>query len=148
MDNMIKEAQRKEAIRRLEYLQDKGLEPTPVREFKANGTLNYSERLPLGDMAAGILYWVKNEERFDKAIRELEAEHGVLVYHATHECTNVGELLDLFFVSGEQEEWEMEFDDLREGYAFCYVVNFDMPDFSEFGTIGYRCSGGGVIRTL
>ena len=34
------------------------------------------------------------------------------------------------------------------GRAFVYVVNKDMPDCSEFGTIGIRPLFGGVLRTV
>ena len=148
MDSKIKQAQREEAIRRLEYLQGKGLEEAPVREFKADGTVNYSERAKFGNALIGILYWVRNEARFAEAIRKFEEENDAIVFHATHEHTNFGELLDLFFVSAEQEEWEMEFDDLRSGYAFCHVLNLSDPMLSEFGTIGYECALGGLIRTM
>lgn len=147
MCNEIKEAQRNEAIARLEFLQSRGLEPTPVREFKANGTLNYSERIRMGNLLAGILYWVNNEEKFTKAVRDFEDEYNAVVYHATHEYTNFGELLDLFYVSSEQEEWEqLDREDLKDGRALCYTVNFDAPYCSEFGCIAFTVSGGGLVR--
>lgn len=41
----------------------------------------------------------------------------------------------------------MDMEDLREGQALAYVVNMDMPDCSEFGTVGIKPSVGGLIRT-
>ena len=51
-------------------------------------------------------------------------------------------------MSDYQDEWEMENEDLKDHYAFVYVVNHDMPDFSEFGSIAWKGIGGGVLRAF
>jgi len=57
-------------------------------------------------------------------------------------------MYSLLYVSNHTEEWEMDRADIQEGRSFVYVVNKDMPDCSEFGTIGIRPLFGGVLRTL
>ena len=146
MKTNLKEAQRNEAIARLEYLKSVGLEPTPVAEFKADGTLNYTERISFGGMPAGILYWTSNVDEIEQAIRKFEAEHNAVVYHATHEYTNFGSLLDLLYVSDEPSGWKREFEELKKGYPFCYVANLDEPLFSEFGAIQVKTAFGGLVR--
>ena len=59
----------------------------------------------------------------------------------------MGRMYSLLYVSKHTEEWESDRADIQKERVFVYVVNKDMPDFSEFGTIGIRPSFGGVIRT-
>ena len=40
----------------------------------------------------------------------------------------------------------MDNDDIHEGYAVTWTENMTYPEYSEFGTIGFRSRGGGVIR--
>lgn len=149
MSDNLKTLQREEAIARLEILEKKGLHPNVLREFKASGRVNYSERVNFAGLVCGVLYWLDGEERYASVVQEFEEEHGALVYHLTHERTSFGELIDLFYISREQDEWELDREDLNNGYALSYVHNFADPDFlSEFGGISYTVSGGGLVRTL
>lgn len=146
-----KQKQMKEAIARLQILQKKGLHENVLKEFQASGhILNYSERMHIlpGYPACGILYWVSNVAEYEKIIRDFEVKWDALVYHATLERTEFGTLFDLFFVSKHQEEWEQERTDLKDGYNFGYTFNLDCPMCSEFGTISFKISAGGLIRTL
>ena len=137
---------RAEAESRLAKLVKKGLHGNVAQDFK-DAKLNYSLRCPLG----GILYWADNEnpeaQMVRDAIADLAAHTDGVPYHATVEHTEFGRLVDVLFVSDHREEWPMDAADLDEGYTFAYVYNADDPLMSEFGTIGIRTCGGGLIRT-
>ena len=133
------EIKKGEAVKRMDAL---GLMPKIVAEFERSGIIYYSEQEPFG----GILYWLDNEPEWESAVREFEEEYNALVYHVIHTYTEFGELLNLLFVSDDDEEWEYDNDDILEGCAMSYVINLDVPEFSEFGTIGVEEAAGGLIR--
>lgn len=131
---MSREQKREEAIKRLQAL---GVMKNVVNDFK-EGVVNVSEN-------GGFLYWVNDEQK--KIIQEFEEKNNAVVYHIIHGQTNIGELLNILYVSDWHEEWEMDRDDLRNGQALAYVKNLTMPDCSEFGSIGVAESIGGLVRT-
>lgn len=142
----IAAVQRREAIRRLKMLERKGLHPDVARQFEDESLVNYSERISFGHGAAGGLYWI-DESNFAARIRSLEESEGFLVYHATHEHTDFGELLDLFHVSRNVEEWAADREDIEQGYSLAYGLNLSDDACSEYGSIGFAVSGGGLVRT-
>jgi primosomal protein N' len=80
-------------------------------------------------------------------VEDFEAEYDALVYLVVRSYTEMGVLDSYFYVSDHKEEWDMDYDDLSDGYAMVYVYNQDEPAFSEFGSIGWREAGGGIVRT-
>lgn len=145
---MNRETQKEEAVKRLEILKSKGLMPCVKRAFDTKKqTIYYSEFNGLG----GALYFFNEtggaKQEWIDLVKKFEEDYGALVYHITHEYTSFGELLDLFFVSKYEEEWNYDRNDLYNGYSYAYVINLSEPLFSEFGTIGYKTFGGGLIRT-
>lgn len=141
-----KEERRIEAIDRLGMLTGKGLMPCVKRDFENDGTVYYSEYNGM----CGALYYLNDlggaKQEWIDLVKEFEETYDATVYHVSHDYTNFGELLDLFFVSKYDEEWEYEREDLVDGYAYCHVCNLSEPTFSEPGTIAYRIVGGGVVR--
>lgn len=100
----------------------------------------------------GALFWVDNDPEWDSIVKKVEEENNILVYHITHENTEFGEMLTMLYVSSHEEEWEMDFEDLcdtYEGshYVYAYVYNLTDPQLSEFGRVGIKEAGGGLIRT-
>lgn len=79
-------------------------------------------------------------------VDDFEKENNGLVYHVIKSRTNIGLMYSLLYVSEYEEEWKMDMEDLGTGQALAYVVNKDMPDCSEFGTIGIAPSIGGLRR--
>ena len=77
-----------------------------------------------------------------------ENEWNALVYLVVRTNTNLGTMDSIFYVSDHKDEWPMDNDDLAENYACVYVVNHDMPDCSEFGTIAWKNVNGGILRVL
>ena len=125
----MKTKQRTEALKRMELLK---LHENVIDDFKEISLLNQSEY-------GGILYWVEGE--MEKKIREWEEKTGNLVYHVIHDYTEFGELLSLLYVSQYEEEWEMERDDLVDGYPLAYVMNLTDDWCSEYGSIGIAHRG-------
>ncbi len=131
----LREKQKEQALKRMKFL---NIMDQPVKEFKEEGKVNLSER-------GGLLYWLDDDEQ--KMVDDFEIENNALVYHVIKSTTTIGLMYSLLYVSRYMEEWGMDMDDLRAGRAFVYVVNKDMPDCSEFGTIGVKPSIGGLART-
>ena len=142
----LRTMQKQEALKRLEILKEKGLLKNVVDDFKKNDLIYYSEQTKMG----GILYYCTQSngaDKYVKIIEEFEKEHNAIVYHAIHIFTEFGELLNLLYVSSYDEEYEQDKQDLKENYAFSYVVNLNDEMFSDFGSIVYKVKSGGLIRT-
>lgn len=135
--NVSKETKKVEAIKRMQILD---LYKPYVKAFEKKNEIFMSE------MTGGVYEFDENTELIDK-VREFEAENNALVYHVIHTFTGFGELYNFLYVSDYQEEWEMDNEDISEGYALAYVWNKDVPEFSEFGSIGVRGKFGGIVRT-
>lgn len=138
----LKEKQKNEALKRMAML---NLMPQVIKDFEKKDKVYYSERQ--NAFFNAILYWLDNEPNYVEIVNKFEKEHNCLVYHCQLTHMEFGDLLSLLYVSDSEEEWEQDKQDLREGYAFSYVVNIGCKYNSDFGTIGIRPSQGGVLRT-
>lgn len=117
-----------------------GIYPPIVKQFKNDNTI--SESAP----PLGACFWIKGEQL--ARVREFEKKHNALVYHVIHSFTNIGEMESYLYVSDYPEEWGRDREDIKEGQQICYVFNHDMPDCSEFGSIGIaRTPAAGLRRT-
>ena len=54
----------------------------------------------------------------------------------------------MLYISRYSDEWEADRMDLKDGFPVVYVCNATAPDLSEFGHIGIKAVGGGIIRTM
>lgn len=138
-----RERMKEEAIERLSMLD---LHPNVLEDFE-RGVVNYSERTLLG----GILYWLSNKPDWEKKVREIEKEYGILVYHITHESTvEYGEWLTCLYVSSTESKWYLNKKDLRKKngvfYPYAYIINLTFPDYSEFSSVAMKEMSGGLIR--
>ena len=134
--NISIEEKKAEAIRRMKML---GIFPETIKQFEA-GYVSRSEP------PFGAYYWVEGEEL--EALRKFEEEHDCLVYTVVRSYTSIGLMDSYLFVGDDVEEWELDRDDLENGYAFTYTVNHDAPDCSEYGTIGIKlAAAAGLVRT-
>lgn len=134
--NISIEEKKTEAIRRMKML---GIFPETIKQFEA-GYVSRSEP------PFGAYYWVEGEEL--EALRKFEEEHDCLVYTVVRSYTSIGMMDSYLFVGDDVEEWELDRDDLENGYAFTYTVNYDAPDCSEYGTIGIKLNiAAGLTRT-
>lgn len=132
---MDREKQMTEAKARIRML---GLLGKPVQEFTRSGKLNRSEN-------AGALYWLDEKEQ--KMVDDFEKKHDAVVYHVILSHTGIGDMYSMLYVSKDEDEWQEDRAELKEGETLAYVVNTSMPDCSEFGSIGFKQMFGGLVRT-
>ena len=134
--NIPKEIKKAEAIKRMKVLD---IFNETIKQFEKEDLVSCSEP-PLG-----ANYWLDEEQQ--KLVKEFEEENNALVYFVVRSYTEFGKMDAFLYVSDYEEEWEMDNEDIKEGYVLSYVYNFDVPDFSEFGSIGVVNRFGGLIRT-
>lgn len=134
--NVSRENKKAEAINRMKAL---GLFTPCIKHFDKYDEVQLSE--PTG----GLYEFSRDEELIEK-IREFEKEHNALVYHVIHTFTQFGEFYNFLYVSDHQDEWEMDHEDIKDGYTLAYVWNKDDDWCSEFGTISVRQKFGGLTR--
>ena len=130
---MNREELKQEALKRMKLIK---LSPQCIKAFETRNKVWTSER--------GMLY---EDDDVQKLVEAFEKDHrGYLVYHVDHTAFEFGNCYSFFIVSPYKEDWQMETDDLKDGYAFCYVKNIDDDFCSEFGTIAFKSVFGGVYR--
>lgn len=130
---MQREAQVKEALKRMRMLNI--FKPT-IKEFEKEGKISKSIN--------GGLYWLDDEDM--ERVRKFEEMCDALVYNVIECNTEFGKLQNFLYVSKNEEEWEFDTQDIKDGIVFAYVCNLDIPEYSEFGSIGIRNFGGGLVR--
>lgn len=92
-------------------------------------------------------FWVDQEPEALKKMQEIEKEYNCTVYAITHEYMEFGECYSFLIVTNYKSEWKTLV--TSEGnihYAFAYVWNVDDEWCSEFGTVGVKSFGGGIMR--
>ena len=132
---ILREIKKQEAIKRLQAMD---IIDDAINQFIEDDIVMVSNN------PFGILDWLNDD--YKKLVAEFEEEYNGLVYIANYCVTKFGRLLSLLYVSDYDEEWEMENEDIAEGYAMVYCINLDCPDFSEFGSIAYESINGGIKR--
>lgn len=130
-----KQEQKKEAVKRLKALK---IFSEAIKVFEKEGRVMVSE--------GGFLYDANEDQK--ELISSFEEEFGGLVYIVIHNNTEIGELYSLLYVSKEEEEWKMDWEDMREGYQVAAVYNMSnyIPEL-DIGSIGIQPRFGGLIRT-
>lgn len=126
-----------EAIKRMKTM---GIIRDAIKQFEEDDIVMMSEP-PIGG-----LYWLNDEQK--RMVKDFENEYNGLVYLVVRSYTNIGMMDNLFYVSNYEEEWEMDNADIDEKYACVYVINHDMPECSEFGTIAWKNVSGGILRVF
>ena len=96
-------------------------------------------------------FWADQEPELFSKIKEIESEHGCLVYAITHEYLEDMELWSMLCVPNECDGADEIVDNInetntREFYAFSYTWNKSVEYFSEFGDVAVRSFGGGIKR--
>lgn len=93
-------------------------------------------------------FYVDQEPEIYNKMKELEEEHGFLVYALTHEITDMGETWSMLCVpkSAEGVEDLLGRFNQNEYYVLAYVWNKSNPIFSELGDIVVKSFGGGLKR--
>ena len=132
-----REAKKQEAIKRMKALD---IIDNAIDQFENDDIVMVSEP-PMGG-----LYWLNDEEK--EMVRKFEEEHNALVYMVVRAFTNIGKMDSMLFVSDYDEEWEMDNQDIKDGYALTYTVNYDMPNCADMGSIGVKSIFGGLVRVF
>lgn len=135
--NVTREEKKAEAIARLKAI---GLYKPTVQQFEKDNIVSLSEP------PFGAIYWVDDE--LAATIKKFEEEYDALVYHVVRSFTHFGKMDSLLYVSDHKDEWNYDFADLGEGYAMTYTINYDMPDFSEFGGIMWELTAAAGMKRV
>lgn len=95
-------------------------------------------------------FYVDQEPEIYKKVKEVEEEHGCLVYAITHTILDSADLWSMLCVPKECEGVDDIIGRFNSGeyYAFTYTWNKTTPMFSEFGDIVVRSYGGGIKRIV
>ena len=101
MENNFLQKQINEGWERLKML---GVLGQVSKDFKVSHKVYYSERQ--NNFFCAVLYWLDNNEEWVDLVNKFEEKTNNLVYHAQFTRTSYGDMLSLFFVSSEEEEWE------------------------------------------
>lgn len=136
-EQITREAKKTEAVARMKKI---GIYPETIKQFENKGYI--SQSLP----PLGACFWIEGEQL--QRVKNFENEYNALVYFVIHSYTNIGEMETYLYVSDYEEEWAEDREDIESNQCLAYVYNHDMPDCSEFGSIGFqRTSAAGLKRT-
>lgn len=139
--------QKEEAIKRLEWWTERGLDKRVLNRFK-RGQLMYSDKnimngeptaklYPFTENGATRLWWDYK--------RMLETRHEFYVYHIIHDWFDDLEVVLYLYVTKYIFEWEFEREDLDNGLPLVFGLDVRNPHESEFGNIETVISNGGII---
>ena len=132
-----REEMKAEAIDRMKIL---NTFPETVDQFRDYDLVSISEP-PIGGF-----FWADDFQK--DVIEKFEKENDALVYMGVMSYTEFGRLLSLLYVSKYKEEWRSDRRDLKGNTAISYVYNYDVPDFSEIGSISFRRTpAASILRT-
>lgn len=136
MCKVSRENKKAEAIKRMKAL---GLFKPCIKVFENHDEVQLTE-------PNGGLYEFSDDAELNAKIKDFEAEYNALVYHVIHTYTQFGELYSFLFISDHEEEWEMDNEDVKDGYAIAYVWNKSDDWCSEMGSIVVQERFGGLVR--
>ena len=136
MCKVPKDAKKIEAIKRMKSL---GLFKPCIKVFDKYDEVQLSE-------PTGGLYEFSDDEELIAKVKEFEEEYNALVYHVIHTYAEFGELYSFLYVSDYEDEWEMDYEDIQDGWVVAYVWNKTDEWMSELGGISVREFIGGLVR--
>ena len=132
--NSMREKQKAEAVNWLKLM---GAREDVRKRFEDDSTVMLC--------IAGRYYPVP--DRLNEEIAQFEREQESTVYMVVRSSFGFGLLDALLFVGKYEEEWPLEQEDIKEGYAMSYCLNRDYPECSEMGSIYFRTTeDGGIVR--
>ncbi len=134
----MKVSREKKKIEAVARMKKWGIFEDTIKQFEDADLV--SESVP----PVGACFWLSEEQK--KRVEQFERTHDALVYHVIHSYTNIGELENYLYVSDYEEEWEMDHEAIEDGRQLVYVLNHDMPDCSEFGSIGVALTPAAGLR--
>lgn len=133
-----------EAQKRLGILLDMGLKDEVTNVFEEHSLEYLTKETTL--LGVGIINFSFDDADDLKNVKELfEEQYDCLVYYGILTSTSIGQLISFFYVSHNEEEWEDDVKELKEGYPFVYVWNRE-EEFGEFGSIQIKMEQGAMVR--
>lgn len=72
--------------------------------------------------------------QIQQKIKELQLKYGGFGYYITYDKNYP--FVNVLWLSSNEEEWEMDYEDIQNDLSFAYVFNLNDDVLSEFGTIG------------
>jgi len=130
--NPMRERQKAEAVLRLRLM---GIREDVRRKFEEENVV----------MFCNNEHYFPVKPEMAEEIREFEQKYGGVVFLVVRMFTVLGDLDALLFVGKYEEEWEIDQDNIKGGYAMSYTINRDLPDCSEMGSIFFRVTKDGAI---
>lgn len=124
-----------EAARRMEAL---GFLPKTIEEFRKHGKISCA-------MENGCPFPLEEPDR--SQIQDLERK-GFSVYAAIRNDTAWGRMTAYITVSNNGADWIAEREWMKQDILMAYVLNHDVPIFSEMGTITVRRLHGGMFDRI
>lgn len=121
-----------EAVERMQMLK---MSEDCIQDFVDGGLLQ---------SISGFLYSVPSD--ILEKVAEFENAYEGKVYHIVYSNTEFGELYTFLYVGKNTDEWEMDREDIKDGYVFSYVYNKTYPEFSELGSVVVTPLWGGLRR--
>ena len=125
-----------EAVKYMDILK---LDKRCIQAFKAKKQSVWMSSGPFGGL-------YEADDKLKNMIKDVETEHDIIVFHVVENMVMGMHCYSMLCVCKYPEEYEMNEEDLKDGYAFSYVLNVDAPDCSEFGTICVKPTFGGLRR--
>lgn len=125
-------AMKAEAVERMKML---GLDKKCINAFEKHNKVWLSESFGL-----------YNDEKVQNMVKDVESEKECLIYHVISNKIYNMQCYTMLCVCKHKEEWEMDREDIKDGYVFSYVLNVDAPDCSEFGSVVVKPTFGALRR--
>lgn len=127
---------KQEAISRMKML---GLNGRCIQAFKAKKQSVWLSCGPFGGL-------YEADDKLKNMIKNVENEHNIMVYAVIENQIYGMKVYSMLCVTSYKEDWEMDREDIKDGYVFCYALNVDQPEFSEMGSIVVKSLNGGLKR--
>ena len=132
--------QRKEAIRRMETLEKTFHLNPKLMKYLKEGKVYYSYMV---SGMFGCIDTIHYDENFAAIVKNFEEETGNYVYHVIETNSQFGKMLNLLYVSQNEDNWAVE--RLESGFLSCYVYNMD-DKCGEYGDIFLTSDNGALLR--
>ena len=124
---------RAEAAKRMRLL---GVKEEHIQDFEQDGKIYFSaEDKTIAELSEAD---IKNIEKF-------ENDYHVLVYMVIRKDSQYGMKDAMLYVSSDENDWPLEEDELKMGYAFTHLINHRCPEVLEFYRIGFARTPNGEI---
>ena len=125
---------KKEAVFRMKII---GLAVNLIRDFDSGCHIHMYD-------SDGHWFGMLSREDLTR-VEKFEREYNALVYAVIRNHTALGTLDSYLFVSDYPQDWQNDWQDLKNKETTAYVYNHDAPELSEIGAIGLDVGAYGVL---